>query len=166
MLLPLTLRAWRDSSTGQATPWEERARSLLPSPPLALAGRGSLGLQGWLSLPGGLLAAAGGGARRSPSPTLRRWQLCADRGGARLGRARGGNSRGGAAAEPGWGAHGAALGLRGLSAVEEAAAAAASSLPPLPFGLFLFPLFLSLASSIARSPRLIPRRSSSSASQL
>lgn len=87
MSLLLTLRAWRDSSAEQATPAELKARSLLPSLPLALAGRGSLGLQGWLSPRGGLLAAAGGGARSSPSPTLRRWQLCAE--------------------EPGWGAHGA-----------------------------------------------------------
>lgn len=127
MFLLLILQAWRDSSAEQATPGKEGTRSLLPSPPLALTGRGSLGLGVWLSPRGGLLAAAGGGAGAPPPLHC------------------GGGSSARTVAEPGWGAHGAALELRGLSAVEAAAAAAASSLPPLPFGLSLsspsFPRF-------------------------
>lgn len=143
--------------------WE--GRSLIPAPPLthpplpttpplplALSGRGSLGLKAWLSPRGGRLAAAGGGTRSSPLPdtaavaALRRpWRSPA---GARKGRE-----------QPGRGGRGASLGrtrggARAARALGCGGGGNSISLPWLPFGLFLF-LLLSFAPSVVRSPRLL-----------
>lgn len=100
---------------------------------LAVLGLDWAGLSGAPSLAvpprGGRLAAAGGGARRSPSPTLRRWQRlpqrCADGGGA--GRALSGAGTGGAG-QPRSPA-GASTGRRSAARASAAAAAAAASHP-------------------------------------
>lgn len=164
MSLLLILQAWRDSSAEQATPGKEGTRSLLPSPPLALTGRGSLGLGVWLSPRGGLLAAAGGGAGAPPPLHC------------------GGGSSARTAAD-GWGAHGA--GTAGAGQPRSPAGARTGRRSscagsrrwrrrrrqqhPLYLrfpSVFLFLLLLSLVSSVAGSPRLLPRRSSSSESLL